>query len=326
MASNLMTNDELRGMRVLGGKNGTSRIGKVRRLVFHPRERRVIGFIVKRPDLALMFHRKDLFVSIGGFDIVDGRVVVRQSSDATDKGACKALGVDWNACVMWEGLPLMTESGEVLGMVGTVAFDRETGAVSTVTADAGATANTLLGTRAIPASCIKGFRRGIGVALAQQDEAGAEQDEDEIELGAILVSDEAKDIAAEGSVAEKAGAATAVAVNKVNTTVKPAVSNAAKATTQAVGKGVRVVGKRAEETKGAFVGFKEEYDKARGLKNDLERECSDGTASVVKKPSSSAKPSSKIASAKSSAKQAPAKKNMFAAFKEEYDKARHGDE
>lgn len=316
MASNLMTNDELRGVRVLGGKNGTSHIGKVRRLVFHPRERRVVGFIVKRPDLALMFHRKDLFVSINGFDIVDGRVVVRQAPDATDKGACKALGIDWDTCVMWEGLPLMTESGETLGMVGTVAFDRETGAISTVTADAGATANTLLGTRVIPASYIKGFRRGIGVALVQQDEAGAEQDEDEIELGAILVSDEAMKLVAEGSVAEKAGAATAVAVNKVNTTVKPAVTNAAKATTQAVGKGVRAVGKRAEETKDAFSGFKEEYDKARGAKG------TDGGTSTVVKKASSAKPSSKTASAK----KAPAKKNMFAAFKEEYDKARHGDE
>ena len=263
-----------------------------------------------------MFHRKDLFVSINGFDIVDGRVVVRQTSDATDKGACKALGIDWDTCVMWEGLPLMTESGETLGMVGTVTFDRATGAISTVTADAGATANTLLGTRVIPASYIKGFRRGIGVALVQQDEAGAEQDEDEIELGAILVSDEAMKLVAEGSVAEKAGAATAVAVNKVNTTVKPAVTNAAKATTQAVGKGVRAVGKRAEETKDAFSGFKEEYDKARGAKG------SDGGTSTVVKKASSAKPSSKTASAK----KAPAKKNMFAAFKEEYDKARHGDE
>ncbi len=314
MASNLMTNDELRGVRVLGGKNGTSHIGKVRRLVFHPRERRVVGFIVKRPDLALMFHRKDLFVSINGFDIVDGRVVVRQTPDATDKGACKALGIDWDTCVMWEGLPLMTESGETLGMVGTVTFDRATGAISTVTADAGATANTLLGTRVIPASYIKGFRRGIGVALVQQDEAGAEQDE--IELGAILVSDEAMKLVAEGSVAEKAGAATAVAVNKVNTTVKPVVTNAAKATTQAVGKGVRAVGKRAEETKDAFSGFKEEYDKARGAKG------SDGGTSTVVKKASSAKPSSKTASAK----KAPAKKSMFAAFKEEYDKARHGDE
>lgn len=307
MASNLMTNDELRGLRVLGGKKGTSSIGKVRRMVFHPRERRVVGFIVKRPDLALMFHRKDLFVQLQGFDMVDGRVVLRQSPDATDKGACKALGIDYDSCVMWEGLPLMTESGETLGMVGTVTFDRETGAISTVLADAGATANTLLGKRVIPASLIKGFRRGIGVALSNGND-GAEQEDDEIEYGAILVSDAAKDIPAEGSVAEKAGAATAVAVNKVNTTVKPAVSNAAKKTTQAVGQGVRAVGKRAEETKDAFSGFKEEYRKAVSPKEGA---------------SASKAPVKKAASAK---KAVAAKKNMFAAFKDEYDKARHGDE
>ena len=174
-------------------------------------------------------------------------------------------------------------------------------------ADAGATANTLLGKRVIPASLIKGFRRGIGVALSNGND-GAEQEDDEIEYGAILVSDAAKDIPAEGSVAEKAGAATAVAVNKVNTTVKPAVSNAAKKTTQAVGQGVRAVGKRAEETKDAFSGFKEEYRKAVSPKEGA---------------SASKAPVKKAASAK---KAAPAKKNMFAAFKDEYDKARHGDE
>lgn len=307
MAGNLITNNDLRGVRVLGGKKGTAHIGKVRRLVFHPRERRVVGFIVKRPDLALMFHRKDLFVQLQGFDFVDGRVVVRQSADATDKGACKALGVDYDSCVLWEGMPLVTESGDTLGLVGTVAFDRDTGAISTVLADAGATANTLLGKRIIPASLIRGFRRGVGAAISL-DNDGAEQEEDEIEYGAILVADEAKDIPAEGSVAEKAGAATAVAVNKVNATVKPAVSNAAKRTSQAVGQGVRAVGKRAEETKGAFSGFKDEYRKAVGSDD----------ASGPTKPAVEKKAPAK-------AKQ-HAKKNMFSAFKEEYDKARRGDE
>lgn len=317
MAQQLITNDDLRGLRVLGGKNGTSNIGKVRRMVFHPRERRVVGFIVKRPDLMLMFHRKDLFVSLRGYDMVDGRVVVRQTPDACDKGACKALGIDWDSCVMWEGMPLMTESGDTLGMVGTVTFDRNTGAISTVEADAGATANTLLGKRVIPASLIKGFRRGIGVALADQHDASAEQDEEEIEYGAILVSDEAKKLSAEGSVAEKAGVATAVAVDKVNRTVKPAVANAAKATTQAVGKGVSAVGKRAVETKDAFSGFKDEYRKARGASEGA-------SSSSAKTASSSGKAVAKASNA--AKKPEPEKKNMFAAFKEEYDKARHGDE
>lgn len=302
MASNFITNNELRGKKVISGKKGASHIGKVRRMVFHPRERRVIGFLVKRPDLAWMFHRKDLFVQIQGFDLVDGEVVIRNTPDATDSAACKALGVNWDTCVMWEGLPLMTESGEVLGMVGTVTFDRETGAISTVLADAGATANALLGKRTIPASYIKGFRRGIGVQLAPAGDPSAEQDEEDVELGAILVSDKALDLPVEGGAAEKAGAATAIAMNKVSTSVKPAVANAAKKTTSAASKGAKAVSKRALETKDAFVGLKEEYQKEMGTNNAAAKE------------------------KKTAGDFVSSRKKMFSQFKEEFDKARRGDE
>ena len=80
MASKLITTQELTGVRVLGGKNGRKRIGKVRRFVFHPQEKRCIGFIVKRPDLLWMFRRKDQFVSINGYDIVED-VYKRQTRD-----------------------------------------------------------------------------------------------------------------------------------------------------------------------------------------------------------------------------------------------------
>mgnify|MGYP000010659621 FL=1 len=99
MASKLITTHELTGVRVVGGKNGTKRIGKVRRFVFHPKEKRCVGFIVKRPDLLWMFRRKDKFVSIEGYDIVDGRIAIRNVPEATDRAACKALGVNWDDCV-----------------------------------------------------------------------------------------------------------------------------------------------------------------------------------------------------------------------------------
>ena len=120
MASKLITTHELTGVRVVGGKNGTKRIGKVRRFVFHPKEKRCVGFIVKRPDLLWMFRRKDKFVSIEGYDIVDGRIAIRNVPEATDRAACKALGVNWDDCVLWVGLPVMTEDGTSLGMVGNV--------------------------------------------------------------------------------------------------------------------------------------------------------------------------------------------------------------
>ena len=99
MAKQLITTSELAGTRVLGGKNGKKRIGKVRSFVFHPKEKRCVGFIVKRPDLLWMFRRKDKFVSIDGYDFEDGRIVIRNVPEATDRAACKSLGVNWDDCV-----------------------------------------------------------------------------------------------------------------------------------------------------------------------------------------------------------------------------------
>lgn len=52
MASQLTTKS-LFGRKVVSSKG--KKIGKVRRFVFHPSEKRVVGFTVKRPDAALMF-------------------------------------------------------------------------------------------------------------------------------------------------------------------------------------------------------------------------------------------------------------------------------
>lgn len=328
MASKLITTDELMGARVIGGKNGTRHIGKVRRFVFHPKEKRVVGFVVKRPDLLWMFRRKDMFVSINGYDIVDGRVVVRPDVSATDRGACKALGVDWDSCILWSGLPVMVESGDSLGFVGTITFNKLTGAIESMTTDSGATTNALLGKREIPAEMIKGFHRGMGVALSNAGDEG--QQTEEVVLGAILVADEAQNIVVEGGLAEKAGEATAVVVDKAQTAVdkvKPVVSEAAKKTGEAVNKGAYATGKQIAATKGMFSGFKDEYSKARGSKPEenssaIEKSEDASSSAAPKKAAATSIPTQKKAPAKKPAE----KKSMFASFKEEYDKARHDSE
>lgn len=260
----LITTNELTGTRVIGGKNGKKRIGKVRRFVFSPNGKRCVGFVVKRPDLLWMFHRKDMFVSIEGYDMEDGRIVIRQDVPATDKAACKALGVDWDACVLWVGLPVMCEDGTDFGTVGNVTFDRYTGEVDSFETDGGMTANALLGKKTIPASMIRGFKRGMGAAVAEMGQEGAQ--EGEVQLGAILVSDEVKQVSTEGGVAEKAGQATAVAKDKVQKTVdkaKPVASKAAAATGKAVNKGAYATGRQIARSKNMFSDFKKEYDKAR---------------------------------------------------------------
>lgn len=261
----LVSTSELSGTRVIGGKKGTKRIGKVRYFVFSPTGKRCVGFIVKRPDLLWMFHRKPLFVSIEGYDLEDGRIVVRQDASATGSAACKALGVDYDECVLWLGLPVMCEDGSSFGTVGNVVFDRYTGEVDSFETDDGATSNALLGKKTVTASMIRGFKRGMGAALSTVTNQGAEAEENP-ELGALLVSDEVKHVANEGGVAEKAGQATAVAGAKVKQTVdkaKPVASKAAAATGKAVNKGAYATGRQIARSKHMFSDFKKEYDKAR---------------------------------------------------------------
>ena len=269
------TSKDLVGRKVVNSKG--KKIGKVRRFVFHPSEKRVVGFTVKRPDAALMFHRKDLFVALGGFDLdEDGRIVVRDDPSATDKGACKALGVDWDACVIWIGMPVMTASGDFLGYVDVVTFDRETGALVRVTTENGAANNALLGKRVIPSNYIKGFKRGQGIALAQMGEYNGEDPDEAVEMGAILVADRTLDLPAEGGAAAAAGKATAIAADKAKKgaarakvvvdekvdQARPVAKRVAEKTGDVVNEGAFVVGRQLGRTKGMFSAFKEEFDKA----------------------------------------------------------------
>ena len=283
MSENLVTTKELTGKRVVGGKKG-KRIGKVRRFVFHPSEKRCIGLLVKRPDAALMFHRKDLFVALGGFHVDDGGdLVVHDDSEATERGAIKALGVNWDACVIWVGMPVMTADGELLGFVDTVTFDRATGAVHSLTTENGAANDALLGKRTIPGSYVKGFRRGQGVALVQAGEYQGETPDEQVERGAIMVSDEALELSAQGGAAAAAGKASAVVANKARQgagkakegavkakkvvegkleEARPGAQKFAEAAGEAIDSGSYKVGKQLGKASGMFSAFKEEFDKA----------------------------------------------------------------
>ena len=122
MSTQIITTKSLSGLKAVTQAKG-KKIGKVYRFVFHPSEKRVVGILVRRPDAALMFHRKDLFVALNGFHVEDGQVIVHDSPNATDRGALKALGVNWDDCVIWVGMPVLTKSEEFLGYVDVVSFD-----------------------------------------------------------------------------------------------------------------------------------------------------------------------------------------------------------
>lgn len=258
----VFTTRELMGVRVEHAKKPGKRIGRVRHFIFHPTKRKIIGFAVKRPDAALMFHRSDIFVALDGFEVVDGIVMINDDSESTGRSACKRLGVSWDDCVIWQGLPLMTKDEQRLGYVGDVSFNAKTGDVISLKVDKGASVEFLLGESELPADLIEGFQIGIGDNLSKAAE-------DDFFRGAIVVAPEALALERTGGVAEKAGAGAAVAAHKVTQAkdqvkekVKPKADEVAHKAGEAVNKGAYNLGVQLSKTRGMFSNFKEEYKKA----------------------------------------------------------------
>ena len=338
------TSNDMHKLRVFGGKRGNRRIGRVKSCVFHPSEKRCIGFIIKRPDLLWMFRRKDLFLALDSFDMVDGHVLIKENAETTGPAACRRLGVNWDDCVLWEGMPLMTADGTAVGYVGTITFSLTTGEVREVVASNGVTAKYLLGTLTVPAEYILGFKRGMGAELAVRNDS-REETTGEAFMGAILVSDDVWTLQPEGGWAEAAGEFTAKATARVKEKVAqytPKVQEATHAAGEAINDGAYAVGKQVAATKGMFGAFKEEFDKAKNGEDETELAVTDDPEAAEPEPGdtemsnmfSSFKEEFDKASGRDEAKRAkeaedePAESTvggMFAAFKEEFDKASKGD-
>lgn len=318
----MVTSNDMHKMRVFGGKRRTKRIGRVKSCVFHPTEKRCVGFMVKRPDLLWMFHRKDLFVALDGFDLSDGRIVVKEDGDMTGPAACRRMGIDWDSCVIWEGMPLMTADGTAVGYVGNISFSLATGEIKSVEASNGVAAKYLLGTLEVPAELIKGFKRGMGATLAVKEDTRDAGEAVEFK-GAILVSDEVWELSPEGGWAESAGEFTARAKERVHEAAekaKPKVQEVTHVAGEAINEGAYAVGKQVAASKGMFSSFKEEYDKARHGDSTAALEQGDEAVEAIDRDEAPENAASVDDDGK------PGVSGMFASFKEEYDKARHADE
>jgi uncharacterized protein YrrD len=241
---------ELRGARVTGGKRGTRRIGKVLRAVFRPDNYALAGYIVARPDILFMVKRKDRFLAYDAFKIVDGRVIATVDRDSWDEPACKRLGIDWDKCLILEGMVVVTGDGTKVGTIDAVEYNERSGKATAFQVADGAAAKTLLGVTKIPLDLIVGYQNGKIVAKRAASAVGAE-----------------------GGLAARAGEQAAVtthAIKQKTESARKAASNAGKTASKITGKaidtGSKALGKQLGRTKGMFKGFRDEYKKARGKK------------------------------------------------------------
>lgn len=238
----MLTLSQMNGVVVYGPK-GThgkaastfTRLGKVHQAVFSPDGLRVVGFLVRRPDVAGMVKREDCFLALDAMAPCDGGVRATMGPDSFDAPARARLGLDWDACLIWAGMDARTTDGKVLGFVGDAEFNTKTGAVDHFMIGDGGMAQSLVGSVEIPADMLRGYEKGF-----------------------MLVAPEAASLALSGGVAAKAGEGYA----KAKLEGKKAAAKAGKAAGEAVDKGSRALGKQLGRTKGMFSSFMDEFKKA----------------------------------------------------------------
>ncbi|MDM8271591.1 PRC-barrel domain containing protein [Thermophilibacter provencensis] len=165
----------LTGLRVLflkktkAAKDGTvtdvyRRLGKVHNAVFSPDGKKVVGLMVKRPDIAGMIKREDAFLAWDSFKIQDEKtLLVTRAEDGLDVVARKRLALDWDSCIMWTGMDAKTVSGKPLGYVSDAEYDEKTGRVTRFLTADGGMARALIGSFVITPEMVCGYANGFMV-------------------------------------------------------------------------------------------------------------------------------------------------------------------
>ncbi len=226
---------KLSGARVF--KEGSNRsVGKIHYAIFHPSEPRVVGFAIRRMDIALMKKRQDLFLARDSMSF-DGQFVwASTEADAWGNKACKRLEINLDNCVVWESMPAVTETGEQLGIVNDVGFDPTTGMVLSVTTSDGALSRFLIGDVEHSAGSFLGFS---GTALVFRASASTDL--------------------SFGGAAAKAGEF----VGKTSSSIKHKLAPDEEDGKGLLDKGAYGFGKAIARTRNMFVDFKTEYDQHR---------------------------------------------------------------
>jgi hypothetical protein len=195
-----------------------------------------------------MFKRRDRFLAFDAFRIIDGRVVATIDHDSWDEPACRRLGIDWDTCLILEGMLLVADDGEKIGAIDAVDYDEHSGALVALQVTDGPATRSLIGVSRIPADLIVGYRDGR-----------------------VVTQCAASDVEMEGGLAARAGEQAAIATHAIKEktasareTASKASKKAGKVAGQALEVGSKALGRQLGRTKGMFKGFKDEYRKGRG--------------------------------------------------------------
>lgn len=272
-------------------EDALKKLGRVHNLVFAPDSRTVVGFMIKRPDIAGMVKQDDRFVSLDAVEVREKTVVCKGDKEFFDAPACKRLGIDFDSCIIWEGCDVKTQAGKFIGYVVDACFDLATGVVDYFSAQEGSTASALVGNFDIPAAWVLSYKGGT-----------------------MVVRDEAANLELSGGLAGKAGEGYAVAKDKA----KEGVAKADEAAAKAVDKGSHALGGVIGRTKQMFKETGEGFQEGMGGASapSANRSTSTAGGTTVEKSSDNADNVQKAAQAVG--EQLNKSKGMFSNFMREF--------
>lgn len=259
-----------------------SLVGQVRQVVFTPKGDRAVGMLVRRPDVAGMVKRDDVFIALDAVAVGDHGLVATKGDESFDAAARERLGLDWDTCLLWTGMDAKTTDGKELGWISDVEFYPKSGKVKAFYVGDGSVAKSLVGDVVIPGEMLRGYRDGYllvdpkAAGLALNGGLAARAGE-----GYARAKHEGKEAvskagAVAGSAVEKGAYELGRAIGKAKRAVadtsgdaKPAGSSAKSSKSKGAKSGgtkkkgaAYAVGKRIGRTKGMFGAFVDEYKKA----------------------------------------------------------------
>lgn len=224
------------------------KIGKIHYPVFSPEGTRVVGFMLRLPDIAGMVKQPDCFIAFDAIGVSGDVMVAKEDRSAFDAPAAKRLGVNLDDCLIWTGMDVRTVSGKPVGYCADADFNARTGEVKAFILTEGGASNALVGHREMPPSMLKGYRDG-----------------------AMIVDEGVLSLAFSGGAAAKAAEVsvkTAAKATEVSAKAKEQVKKGASVIddkgSRALDKGSRALGRQLGKTRGMFGSFVSEYKKAAG--------------------------------------------------------------
>ena len=140
-------------------KKDFKKLGRVKDIVFSADGRYLVGLSVKRPDIAGMVARDDVFVAIDSIVLDDGVIQVLNNTDGLGAKAINRLKLNYDKCIIWLGMDVITENNTSLGRVVDIDVDPNTFLITNVYASESGFSETLIGATKIPEYMVIGLNR-----------------------------------------------------------------------------------------------------------------------------------------------------------------------